>query len=246
MSVTMPAVASALITGVLIGAGSTRPKLRRTRAELADTRLQAECDPLTGLPNRAGALRHLHLQAAVGRAQAAVLLDLDKFKTVNDTWGHQTGDALLVAIAARLAHACTSIDALAARLSGDEFLLLLPQTDPRTVLSQVVTVLNRLHEPMKLSIDRATTTTLTPRASAGIALAEPGNTWADLLRYADIALYHAKTQPGEAVLYTRGMLQPPLPTAHHGPRLRDQSTGPPAPDAVPGTRRLPGRVSYGV
>ena len=172
MSTATPATASALIAGLLLGTVSARPKLRRIRAELADTRRLAEQDALTGLPNRAGAQRHLRLAAATGRAQAAVLLDLDKFKTVNDTWGHQTGDALLVAVAARLAHACTPIAASVARLSGDEFLLLLPHADPHTLLTQVRTVLDGLHEPMTLSVDGAATTTVTPTASAGIALPE--------------------------------------------------------------------------
>ena len=172
MSTATPATASALIAGLLLGTVSARPKLRRIRAELADIRRLAEQDALTGLPNRAGAQRHLRLAAATGRAQAAVLLDLDKFKTVNDTWGHQTGDALLVAVAARLAHACTPIAASVARLSGDEFLLLLPHADPHTLLTQVRTVLDGLHEPMTLSVDGAATTTVTPTASAGIALPE--------------------------------------------------------------------------
>lgn len=226
MSTATPATASALIAGLLLGTVSARPKLRRIRAELADTRRLAEQDALTGLPNRAGAQRHLRLAAATGRAQAAVLLDLDKFKTVNDTWGHQTGDALLVAVAARLAHACTPIAASVARLSGDEFLLLLPHADPHTLLTQVRTVLDGLREPMTLSVDGAATTTVTPTASAGIALPESGSTWAELLRHADIALYHAKARPGQAVLHTSGMRQPLLPTAHCRPRLRDHGTGP--------------------
>lgn len=222
MTATTPATASVFIAGLFLGAVSARPKLRRVRTELAHSRRLAEHDPLTGLHNRAGAQRHRHLATVAGRAQAAVLLDLDKFKAVNDTWGHQAGDALLVAIAGRLARACTPVHALAARMSGDEFLLLLPCTDPNTVLTMVTTVLDRLREPVKLSIDGPSTTTIVPSASAGIALPEPGDSWADLLRHADIALYHAKAQPGQAVLHTFGMRQPSLPAAHYGPRRRDR------------------------
>jgi diguanylate cyclase (GGDEF)-like protein len=223
MTAAKPATATVFIAGLFLGAVSARPKLRRVRTELAHTRRQAEHDPLTGLPNRAGAQRHRHLAAVAGRAQAAVLLDLDKFKAVNDTWGHQAGDALLVAIAGRLAQACIPVGAVAARLSGDEFLLLLPYTDPHALLTLATTVLDRLREPVELSIDGSTTTTtIVPSASAGIALPEPGDSWADLLRRADIALYHAKAQPGQAVLHTFGMRQPSLPAAHHGPRRRDR------------------------
>jgi diguanylate cyclase (GGDEF)-like protein len=214
------AAASALIAGFLLGAICAWPKLRGMRTELAATRWLAEHDPLTGLPNRACAQRHHELQVAAGNAHAAVLIDLDGFKAVNDTWGHQAGDAQLTAVAERLAAACTSIGALASRLAGDEFLLLLPHSDPHAVLEHVNTILARVSKPITLPVQDAITITATPTASAGIALPESGNTWADLLRRADIALYRAKATPGHAVLYTRGMQQPIL-RAHCGPRLRE-------------------------
>jgi len=205
------AAATTLITGFLLGAIRARPELRRIRAELAAARRLAEHDPLTGLPNRAGARRHLDLQVAAGTAQIAVLIDLDGFKAVNDTWGHQIGDAQLAAVADRLAAACSLIGALASRLGGDEFLLLLRPADLPTVLGQVTAILAGLGKPMTLRTRDAVTVILSPGASAGIALPETGSAWADLLRHADIALYRAKARPGRAVLYTCGMQQPALP-----------------------------------
>jgi diguanylate cyclase (GGDEF)-like protein len=221
MLLTTPA-AAALIAGFLLGAVCAWPKLRRTRTELASARWLAEHDPLTGLPNRAGAQRRHQLRVAAGQAYAAVLLDLDGFKAVNDTWGHRTGDAHLSAVAQRLAAACTPTGGLAARLGGDEFLLLLPHTDPHTAFEHVTAILAQLGEPMTLPVEDTTTITATPSASAGVALPEPGSTWADLLHRADIALYQAKTRPGHAVLYTRGMRQPLPGSTLRGPRLREQ------------------------
>lgn len=100
--VSIAAISTALIAGFLHGGVSAKAKLRQTRPQMAASRRLAELNPLTDLPNRAGAQRHLQLQAAAGRAPAAVLLDLDELKAVNDTWGHQAGDAVLIAVAQRV------------------------------------------------------------------------------------------------------------------------------------------------
>jgi diguanylate cyclase (GGDEF)-like protein len=207
--------------GFFLGCLAVWPHILRMRTEAAGARWLAEHDPLTGLPNRSGAQRHHRLQVAAGRAPVAVLLDLDEFKAVNDTWGHQAGDAQLVAVADRLTAACTPIGAFASRLAGDEFLLLLPHTDPHTAVEHVTAVLARLSAPMTLPAHDTTTITAAPSASAGVALPEPETAWADLLRHADIALYHAKTLPGRAVLYTPEMRRPPPRTTDRGPRLRE-------------------------
>jgi hypothetical protein len=78
-----------------------------------------------------------------------------------------------------------------------------------------------LSAPMTLPAHDTTTITAAPSASAGVALPEPETAWADLLRHADIALYHAKTLPGRAVLYTPEMRRPPPRTTDRGPRLRE-------------------------
>lgn len=216
MSVPASAIAAsgAGIAGFVLGSVSAWPRIRLLRTEVVRARHLAEHDPLTELPNRCGAQRHFRSQAAAGRACAAVLLDLDGFKAVNDNWGHHVGDAHLTAVADRLAAGCRQIGALAARLAGDEFLLLVPPADPDTVLRQVTALLARVEAPLVLPFDDTTAITSTPRASAGVALPESDTTWAELLRCADIALYQAKTQRGHAVLYTHGMSQPVSDDAH--------------------------------
>jgi len=209
MTTSKPVSVAALIAGFLLGAVSAQPKLRHARAELADTRHLAEHDSLTGLLNRTGAHSYYHRRTTAGQ-YAAVLLDLDGFKTVNDTWGHQTGDMLLKALATRLSRACTAIGATASRLAGDEFLLLLPHCDARTAVVEAVKILDRLGAPIRLPLEDGAITAITPTASAGIALPRSDGSWSDLLRRADIALYQAKSRPGHVVLHTPDMNQPPV------------------------------------
>ncbi len=114
-------------------------QLRRAReAEAMRRRLRdglqlAVTDPLTGLPNRRYALSHMarvaRHAARRGRGFAALLLDLDRFKAVNDAHGHAAGDAVLRAVAGRLRGELRAIDLLA-RIGGEEFLAILPEVDP--------------------------------------------------------------------------------------------------------------------
>lgn len=164
-------------------------ELRKERAALEHL---AFYDPLTGLPNRA--LLHDRLSHALtqrgqdGRALAVMFLDLDDFKNVNDTLGHDAGDALLREVSRRVL-ACVRTGDTVARWGGDEFVLLLPGLLAETVASRVAReVLGRLSEPFSLSgID------VRVGASIGVAL-YPGlaATSEDLLKHADIALYRAK------------------------------------------------------
>ncbi len=153
-------------------------------------------DPLTGLPNRV-LLREM-LEHAVARARrshcmAAVLFaDLDDFKSVNDRYGHQIGDELLVAVAERLEHVLRSGDTLA-RLSGDEFVIL---CEDLTETSQGVLVAERvaaaLAEPFALDGHN-----LEMSASVGMAFSGPGEDIPEsLLRDADLAMYEAKMAGG--------------------------------------------------
>jgi len=103
----------------------------RQRASVADGLRLAVTDPLTGLYNRRYALPHLARIAerahATGRNFAVMVLDLDLFKTVNDTWGHAAGDAVLIEIAHRLTCNLREVD-LIARIGGEEFLVAMPET----------------------------------------------------------------------------------------------------------------------
>src|SRR5690349_9857997 len=134
---TLLAAAPAGTAGFLAGLATMRHRVRRLSGDVAHARWLAHHDTLTGLPNRAGARHHFHREADAGRLSALALLDLDDFKTVNDTWGHLAGDAQLAAIAIRLQAECRDIGAVACRLGGDEFVLLMPSADPQTVVHQV-------------------------------------------------------------------------------------------------------------
>lgn len=152
-------------------------------------------DALTDLPNRALFLDRL--QQAVERAErspqvhfAVMLLDLDRFKLINDTLGHAVGDHLLQAVAPRLQTHLRSVDTVA-RLGGDEFAILLEDmteaTDACTIADRI---LAELQQPLTLSGHDLMIT-----ASIGIVLSStPYQQAADLLKAADMAMYRAKTQ----------------------------------------------------
>jgi len=169
--------------------------LERERAE-AQVRHQATHDMLTGLPNRT--LFHDRLTAAMQRAAAGgqgfalVLLDIDGFKGVNDSYGHPAGDALLQAIAARLKLNLRVGDTVA-RLGGDEFALILGELSDTPVLLERCRQLGAsLAEPYPLS-GRQVSFVAQVSASIGIALYSP-QTPSDeaLIQAADRALYQAK------------------------------------------------------
>jgi diguanylate cyclase (GGDEF)-like protein len=144
-------------------------------------------DPLTGLADRRTFLDRLRTALKLeGGGAAVLLLDLDRFKAVNDTLGHQAGDALLRASARRLQTLLRSGD-LAARLGGDEFAVLLESRHADSaaiVASRIVDVLSR---PYMLGGQIATV-----GVSVGIALAAAGTDEDETLRRADLALYAAK------------------------------------------------------
>lgn len=153
-------------------------------------------DPLTELPNRLYLIEHLARILAVarrrGKAVAALFLDLDKFKTINDTLGHHAGDELLRLAARRLTSAVRQSD-LVARLAGDEFLIVLDDIAGLPDVTRVAqAVLDALRQPFPLPAKRVT---LTP--SIGISLfPDQGDTVDELIRRADAAMYQAKTEGG--------------------------------------------------
>jgi diguanylate cyclase (GGDEF)-like protein len=165
----------------------------KNAALLDQVRRQALHDELTGLPNRALILdRATHMLARAERDErptAAFFLDLDNFKTVNDTLGHGAGDELLKAVAHRLATAIRATDTVG-RLGGDEFVVLVEGTSldggPELVAARI---LDALAAPFELAGFEGIP--LTTSASIGIAMGQ-GTSAGDLLRDADIALYRAK------------------------------------------------------
>jgi diguanylate cyclase (GGDEF)-like protein/PAS domain S-box-containing protein len=155
-------------------------------------------DPLTDLPNRRLLLDRLeHALAVAERVRTAVavlFIDLDGFKVVNDTHGHQVGDQLLVHSSDRIHRCLRDADTLA-RLGGDEFVVLLEGlTDTRQMAAIGRRILDALARPFKL--DRAT---VRISASIGITVASSGSP-RSLLHAADTAMYHAKSNgPGQMV-----------------------------------------------
>lgn len=196
-----------LFGGFAAGAACVWLHSGRLRAELNRTRWAAEHDALTGLTNRTGIQAHYESDQRAGRRNSLILLDLNGFKHVNDTFGHQAGDLLLTQVARRLARACRAI-AFPGRLGGDEFLVLLPQAAPVTVAVLAQDLLAQIATPVTISGDADPRIRLTATASAGLATAAPDATWSAHLRQADIALYHAKTQAGSIAHFQEGMQHP--------------------------------------
>ncbi len=153
---------------------------------------QANHDALTDLPNRHLFIDRLNQAVASARRsgdQLAVLfLDLDKFKDINDTLGHQVGDQVLVTVAERLKACCREEDTVA-RLGGDEFMVLLPrQSDVRNVAAVAKRINRALVEPMNLSGQ-----VIYPGASVGISLfPDDGDNAATLMKNSDMAMYRSK------------------------------------------------------
>ncbi|HSA56139.1 MAG TPA: EAL domain-containing protein [Gemmatimonadaceae bacterium] len=155
---------------------------------------QAFHDPLTELANRAlfsDRLEHALARTAREPGRVAVLLlDLDNFKTVNDTQGHAAGDRMLEVVAARLRSATRGCDTVA-RLGGDEFAVLLEQMHA-SAGAQIVAqrILETLQHPVEISLGRVASVA----ASVGIAILHGGEGAEELLRNADVAMYEAKSR----------------------------------------------------
>ncbi len=168
-------------------------------------RHQAQHDTLTGLPNRAHALALLEdaLRQDVGRppAFAIIMLDLDRFKEINDTLGHAFGDRVLQEVACRL-HSAINSGELLARLGGDEFMVLVESADEAEARERAWALVRTLEAPLEL-LDREAQVSVS--ASIGLALYPLHSSNPDaLLRRADIAMYEAKQSHQRVVLYQPG------------------------------------------
>jgi diguanylate cyclase (GGDEF)-like protein len=154
-------------------------------------RHEASHDHLTGLHNQASFYEHL--SGAVSRARrqegmvALLFLDLDEFKLVNDSLGHQEGDRVLREVAERL-KGCLREEEMAARLGGDEFVVVLEDVADA---SAAVRVAERIHEQLRTPVDVQDRYRLRASASIGIALGAP-ELPQQLVHTADLAMYEAK------------------------------------------------------
>jgi diguanylate cyclase (GGDEF)-like protein len=149
-------------------------------------------DSLTGLLNRFRMAQLLESTLAAFKPQkrncAIMLLDLDRFKAVNDTLGHPAGDALLKQVALRLAHVVGDKERVS-RLGGDEFQVILPDVDDRGALGELATeIIAKLSEPYSINESRCMI-----GVSVGVAISPfDGDSSEELVRNADLALYAAK------------------------------------------------------
>ena len=185
-------VAGAIDGAIGIGLDITEQRSARRELEEAGQR-----DVLTGLPNRTGLMRRL--DSALPRSQrdlALLVLDLDRFKDVNDAIGHAAGDELLVALAERV-FAQLGVKHELARLGGDEFAIVAPETDERGATVLARTVSDAIRTPFTIAGQE-----LFASASIGVAIApRDGADAATLLRKSEVAMYAAKRQASGWALY---------------------------------------------
>ena len=162
-----------------------------TAMRLYDERLEylAQYDSLTSLPNRTRFREALSRACQANRPLSLLLLDLDGFRAVNDTLGHQVGDALLVAVAERL-RACLGNADIAARLGGDEFAILLASSDRPGAERLASRLIASVSAPFRLD-------TVTASIGLSIGIVFPDDASLDpehLLKGADLALYRSKAE----------------------------------------------------
>lgn len=180
--------------GDIIGYIGTLTDIRKIKETEARLKYQAHYDPLTQLPNRILLALNLNqsLQAAMLKKQriALLILDLDRFKDVNDSFGHPMGDVLLQEVARRLQQHLEMNNKIS-RLGGDEFTILLDDNPPLELINAIAyDTIQLMKRPFHLPNDRD----VLLGASIGISLyPEHGATPEELMQKADAAMYHAKS-----------------------------------------------------
>ena len=185
-------------------------RLAEARRSLADSKAEVEhlafFDPLTDLPNRRLLMdrlqKTLEANARNGQLGALLFLDLDRFKTLNDTMGHDVGDELLIQVAQRLTATVRTKDTVA-RLGGDEFVVML--TDLKSENHRAVSVARRVGQKLLASLNEpyqlgGHTHSSTPSIGATIFGSE-AQTPTDVLKQADIAMYQVKAQGRNALCF---------------------------------------------
>jgi diguanylate cyclase (GGDEF)-like protein len=187
--------------------GRLETDLRRVIELQEELRHAAMHDPLTELPNRTLFLDRtengLNLAGRNGQWPAVLYLDLDGFKPVNDTYGHQAGDLLLKVFARRLHEAVRTADT-AARLGGDEFAVLLHGSIDVTGVEQV---LARIRATLDLPIELGGGRSATVGASIGVSFGGPDTDIDTLIRRADLAMYTAKRSGKGTTVYYEPSLE---------------------------------------
>jgi diguanylate cyclase (GGDEF)-like protein len=174
---------------------SMREGIRRRDAQVVSL---AYVDQLTHLPNRARFAEILQQHLLEDTTPGAILmLNLDRFKRVNDVLGHEFGDRLLQAVAERLLSISAPAHTLLARLTGDEFVILMPATEGVGASQMAVAILKDFEQPLRIDDE-----TIDLGAGIGIALfPEHGTEVAPLLARAELAMYAAKAQQCGSMVY---------------------------------------------
>ncbi len=179
-----------------------RVQRRTQQLQMANIRLEelATTDPLTGIANRRKMTEEIaaELERArrFGHPLSVLMVDIDFFKRINDTYGHDTGDGAIVALARLLAGSLRAIDT-AARFGGEEFVVLMPETD-ETVAAVAAERLRTAAAALRVPAEDGTDVTLT--ISIGLASAARDDTPSALLMRADKALYRAKQEGRDRVV----------------------------------------------
>ncbi|GAA0477604.1 hypothetical protein Aca07nite_72090 [Actinoplanes capillaceus] len=212
----------AVTIGTGLGYLLTRPTITRLRADLTAASWHLTHDPLTGLLNRTGLqTAHAYLAASAGTRQVAVILvDLDHFKEINDNHGHAAGDDVLKNVAHRLAELADFHDGYAARLSGDEFVIVYPLGDHGAGASAEL-IGGFIAAPIEIPTDTGLVTK-SITASLGVTVIAADQLANVALRQADTAMYHAKHGGGDRhAIYQPGQTMPGREPHRRGPRQRD-------------------------
>ncbi|WP_324276211.1 putative bifunctional diguanylate cyclase/phosphodiesterase [Blastococcus brunescens] len=193
-----PVAGGLALAAVLAALARTGFTFRDVRA-LADSRRQARTDELTGLPNRRSVFEALEAadeRLAAGAAVTVLVLDLDRFKEINDSLGHAVGDALLRQVGPRLHRELRTEDFLA-RLGGDEFVVLCADLDGADAVTMATRLRAQLQQPFRIG-----GMSLTIDASVGVAVGPEHSTTAEeLLQLADLAMYSAKAGRSGVAVY---------------------------------------------
>ena len=196
-----------LVRDVTEGTNAIR-HLESNQSQLSEANTEllrmSNTDPLTGLHNRRyfdGCFNDMLASVTNARSIGLLMVDIDHFKRINDTLGHQTGDRVLVELAKEMQAQCREQDILA-RIGGEEFAIILPNVDRHTL----PTIASRFHKAIQIYIEDVGFVT----TSIGGLLAMPGETESSLLQRADEALYQAKNEGRNRVVVSHS--QPKLST----------------------------------
>ncbi|WP_372871122.1 diguanylate cyclase domain-containing protein [Shewanella sp.] len=200
-----------LIVAAIFGAGGcfvylvsrlSADTIKRLFNTLEDMRYQAEHDLLTGLPNRNAYYKTFDFMLKDAQPFACLIMDLDDFKTVNDTYGHHIGDRVLQEACSRLL-SVTPDGALCARLGGDEFAMLLPGFSAQSARE----LCQQIHQQLVQDIcfDGL-------RVAVGISIGisqypRDADDKKQLMKFADIAMYHAKKMEQRTAIFTHELVQ---------------------------------------